>query len=316
LSKFILAAALAATLLGAGVAASQTKSIKFVVPYPAGGNTDIMARILAEQIGRTQGATIVVENRPGAVSIVGTEAVARATPDGNTLLISTPPLIINPHLRTVSYDALSSFEPICYLAREPMLIVVNSTSPYRTFADLLGAARARPAQLTLAAVGPASTFHLTFELLKRAANIDMTFVPYPGSGPATNALLGEHITSVFGTYAAVAQQLNSGRLRALATASRTRIEPLPDVPTFAELGYDIDADTWSGVVAPAKTPQEAISQLVGWFRAALQMPAVRANLVVQGLYPVDMCGADFGVFLRHRYDEFGRIIREANIKGE
>ena len=299
-----------------GAWSQTTRTIKMVVPFPPGGNTDLLARLLAEQIGRVQGATIVVENRPGAGTIIGTEAVARATPDGNTLLITTPPFIINPHLRAVNYDALTSFEPICYLAREPMFIVVNSASPYRTLPELFNAARARPAQLTLASVGPASTFHIIFEKLKRAANINMTFVPYPGTGQAMNALLGEHVTSVFATYAVVAQQLNAGKIRALATASNTRIEPLPNVATISEYYKDIEADTWGALAAPAKTPKDTVSQLVGWFAAALQVPEVRAKLVLQGFYPVDMCGADFSAFLQKRYEEFGRVIREANIKAE
>jgi tripartite-type tricarboxylate transporter receptor subunit TctC len=297
---------------------SQTpRTVKVVVPFPPGGNTDILARSLAEQIGGTQRATIVVENRPGAASVIGTEVVARAAPDGSTVLLNAPPFVINPHLRTVNYDALTSFEPICYLAREPLVIVVNSASPYHTLADLLSGARGRPGRLTLASIGPASTFHITFEKLKRDAKVDMTFVPYPGASPAVNALLGEHVTSVFTTYAAVAEQLKAGKLRAIVTASRDRIEPLPNVPTISESGYkEIDADAWSGLVAPAKTPKETVSQLADWFGAALQSPEVRAKLVIQRFYPVEMRGADFSAYIKKQHEEFGRVIREANIKAE
>jgi len=154
-------------------------------------------------------------------------------------------------------------------------------------------------------------------MLKRAAKVDITFVPYPGGAPAVNALLGEHVTSVFETYPTVKEQLNAGKLRPLATASRTRIEALREVPTVAESGYtDYKVDEWFGMLAPAKTPKETVSQLAGRFTAAMQAPEVKANLAVLGLYPVGMCGAEFAALLRNQYDDFGRIIREANIKAE
>ena len=219
---------------------------------------------------------------------------------------------MNPHLRKVNYDPVTSFEPICYLVNAPTVIVVNSASPYRTLADLLDAARARPGDLTLAGSG---LFYIAFEMLKRAANLNMTFVPYPGGAPAVTALLGEHVTSMFTDYPTLAEQLKAGKLRALATGSRTRAEALPDVPTVAESGYkDYDMEQWFGVSAPAKTPKERVSQLVGWFTAALRVPEVKAKLAVQGLYPVGICGADFGAFVRKQYDDYGRVIREANIK--
>jgi tripartite-type tricarboxylate transporter receptor subunit TctC len=199
----------------------------------------------------------------------------------------------------------------------PTIVVVNSGSRYRTFAELLETARARPGQLTLASIGPGSPYHLSFEILKRSAKVDMTFVPYPGNAPAINALLGNHVTSMFGTYPDVAEQLKGGSLRALAVASPTQIEALPDVPTIAEAGYkDYEVEVWFGLVAPAKTPQTTVSLLAGWFTAAMQVPEIKAKLAMQGLYPVGMCGADFGAFLRKQYDDYGLIIREAHIKAE
>jgi tripartite-type tricarboxylate transporter receptor subunit TctC len=295
----------------------QTRTLKIVVASSPGGVNEIMARLLAEQIGRVQGPTVVVENRPGAGEAIGTEAVARAAPDGNTVLIAANPFLINPQMRKAGYDPLSSFEPICHLVSSPTIIVVNSSSSYRTLGDLIEAARARPGELTLASVGPGSPFHLGFEVLKRAAKIDMTFVPYPGNAPSVNALLGGHVTSMFGTYPNVAEQLRAGQLRALAVATRSRIEPLPEVPTVAESGYkDYEVDAWFGVFAPAKTPAETLSQLAGWFTAALALPEVKARLAVQGLYPVGACGADFGARLRKQYEEYGRIIKDARISGE
>jgi tripartite-type tricarboxylate transporter receptor subunit TctC len=197
----------------------------------------------------------------------------------------------------------------------PTIIAVNSASPYRTLADLINAARAKPGELTLAGT-PSGEYRLAFEMLKRAAKVDITYVPYPGA-PMVNALLGEHVTSVFMTYSTLSEQLKAGTLRALATGSPTRIEPLPELPTVAESGYkESEADQWYSLYAPAKTPTQAISRLAGWFTAALQAPQIKAKLAGQGLYPAAMCGAEFGAFLRKQYDDYGRLIREANIKEE
>jgi tripartite-type tricarboxylate transporter receptor subunit TctC len=311
-------AAMSLVALPTQPARSQTtRTIKIVVAVPPGGAADIVARLLAEQIGRTQGQSMVIENRPGAANIIGTEAVSRAAPDGNTLLLITPAFVINPHLRRLNYDTLTSFEPICYLVRTPTVIGVNSASPYRTLADLMNAARAKPGELTLAAAGPATLVQIAFEKLKRAANVNLTFVPYPGGASVVTALLGEHVTSAFSDYPGAAEHLKAGKLRALAIAARTRIEVLPDVPTVAESGYkDSEADLWYGVAAPTKTPKETVSQLAGWFTAALQVADVKAKLAVQGFYPVGMCGAEFGAYVRKQHDEFGRVIRESNIRAE
>jgi tripartite-type tricarboxylate transporter receptor subunit TctC len=154
-------------------------------------------------------------------------------------------------------------------------------------------------------------------MLKRAAQVDMTYVPYPGGAPVLNAQLGEHVTSALATYSTSAEQLRAGKLRPLAAATRTRIEPLPDTPTVAESGFTgYEVDFWLGLFAPAQTPKAIVSELAGWFGAALQSPEVKAKLVGQGLYPVGACGADFAALLRKQYDDYGRIIREAKIKAE
>jgi tripartite-type tricarboxylate transporter receptor subunit TctC len=316
LRNLIPAAAIFFTLFSQG-AWSQTRAIKLIVPSAAGGGADILARLLADQMSRSQGLSIVVENRPGAGNIIGTEAASRAAPDGNTLLINTPDFVINPQMRTAGYDALTSFVPICYLARSPQLLVVNSSSPYRTLADLLDAARAKPGELSLASAGPASAPHLAFETLKRAAGVNMIYVPYQGSGPAVNALLGGHVTSVMASYPNVVEQVRTGTLRALATASPTRIPELPDVPTIADSGFkDYESDIWFGVMAPAKTSNETVSQLAGWFTAALDAPEVKSKFPSQGLFAVGTCGADFGAFIRKQYDDAARAIREGNIKAQ
>jgi tripartite-type tricarboxylate transporter receptor subunit TctC len=317
LASFAILAVLIYAATGPDARAQTARIIRLVVASAPGGVNDILARLLAEEIGQAQGVTIVIDNRPGAGEAIGTESVARAVPDGNTVLIAAAPFLINPQMRKLNYHPLTSFEPICHLVSSPTLIVVNGTSPYRTLADLIEAARARPGALTLASIGPGSPFSLGFEMLKLAAKVDMIFVPYPGNAPAVNALLGGHVTAMFGTYPNVAEHLKAGTLRALAAGARTRMEPLPDLPTVAESGYkDYEVDAWFSAFAPAKTPQETIAQLARWFTAALAAPEMRAKLVAQGLYPVGLCGAEFAAQLRRQYEEYGRIIRDANLRAE
>ncbi len=310
-------AAAVLVILASQAATSETRIIKIIVPVPPGGAGDILARQLAEQVGRAHGPSVIIENRSGAGTIIGTDAVAHAAPDGNTLLMNAPYLLIGPQVRKVNYDPLTGFEPICYLVSSPGIIVVNGASPYRTLADFLDAARKKPGELTLASVGPATAQHLGFERLKRAANVDITYVPFGGGAPAINALLGNHVTAVFAEYAPLAAHIKAGTLRALATTSPSRIEPLPNLPTVAESGYkDYEVDLWWSLFAPAKTPKDTVKQLADWFTAALRAPEVKAKLVTQGFSPVGMCGADFAALLRKQYDDYGRIIRASNIKTE
>ena len=310
--------AMSVALLSGHEAQSQTsRTIKFVVPFAPGGGVDILTRLTAEQIGRTHGQTIVVENRPGAGTIIGTEAVARAAPDGNTVLFVANSFVINPNLKKLNYDPLTSFEPICNLTLTPNVVAVHAASPYRTLGDLVNAARAKPGELTMGVNGPATSQHFGFELLKRAANVNITYIPFPGGSPAVTALLGQHVTSIYSSYASAAEQLKAGTLRALAVASRNRIEPRPDIPTVTEAGYnDAVEEAWFGTVAPARSPKETIAQLAAWFAAAIHAPEIKAKLAAQELYPIGVCGAEFAVHLRQQYDAYGRIIREANIKAE
>jgi tripartite-type tricarboxylate transporter receptor subunit TctC len=294
-----------------------TGPIRIVVPFPPGGPTDILVRLLADQVARTQGPALVIENRPGASGAIGTEAVSRAAPDGRTLLVTSNAFVIDPHLHKVGYDPLTSFDPICDLAETPMLLVVNGSSPYRSPADLVAAARARPGELTLGGTGPATSVQIAFEKLKRAADADITFVPYPGAAPAVTAVLGAHVTSALVPYVVVAEHLQAGNLRALAVAARQRTEALPDLPTIAEVGYaGVESELWNGLVAPARTPKETLSQLIGWFSAALRAPEIRAKLIFQGQFPVGICGNEFAVLIREQYEENGRVIRAAGMKAE
>jgi len=307
----------ALTLFVHNSAWSQARVVKLVVPYPGGGLNESMFRVVADQIRRLGGPAFVIEARPGAGTMIGTEAVSRAAPDGNTVLIVANSFIINSHVRKLTYDPLSSFEPICFLWRSPNIFAVNAASPYHTLNDLLTAARSKPGELTMAATGPATGTHIAFEQLKRAANVDLIFVPFNGAGPAVNALLGDHVASALADYGLLGEHLRSGKLRALATTGLTRIGSLPELPTVAESGFkDYDQNIWYGLVAPAKTPKEKVAQFEDWLTSALKDPGVREKLLGVGLYPVGTCGADFATHLRKQYEDYGRTIREANIKAE
>jgi tripartite-type tricarboxylate transporter receptor subunit TctC len=284
------------------------------VPFAPGGAASVLARLLADEIIRTPGVTTVVENRPGAGTVIGVEAVARAAPDGNTLLLTNTAVLINPHLRKQSYDPLTAFEPICNVANAPVFMAVNSASPYHTLADFVAAARAKPGELTMASL-TASGGHIAFEEFKRKANVDITFVPFAGAATSVTALLGGHVTAMLDNIATMSEHINSGKLRALATLSPARVEGLENIPTLAESGYN-DYVGWFGLYAPAKVPNATISQLVGWATAAMQAPDAKRKLEPLGLYPTKMCGADFATYVRQQSEEFGRIIREANIKAE
>jgi tripartite-type tricarboxylate transporter receptor subunit TctC len=307
-----------ALVLLAGGARSQTgRVIKLVVPVPAGASTDFVGRLMADQVSQLHGVTVVVENRPGASGMIGTEAVSRAAPDGNTLLMTANTYLIDAQTRKASYHPVESFEPICFLVASPAVLVVNAASPYRTLDDLIAAARARPGELSMASVGPGTTFQMGFATITAAAKVSMTFVPYAGSAPAVNAVLGQHVTSAFAGYAVVSEQLKAGLLRALAVATLRRADPLPEVPTFDESGFkNLEVDNWFGVIAPARTPKETLAELARWLTAALEVPAVKAKLAAQGLYPVGMCGAEFAGFVRKRFDEYGEAIRATNLKAQ
>jgi tripartite-type tricarboxylate transporter receptor subunit TctC len=302
-------------LCGYEASAESARTIRLIVPVPPGASTDFVARLMAEYISRTYGVTLVVENRPGASGMIGTESVARAAPDGNTLLMTANTYLLDAQTRKANYHPVTDFAPICFLVHSPAVLVVSSALPYRTLADLFNAARAKPGELSMASVGPGSTFQMGFGMFTKAANINMIFVPFPGSAPAVNAALGSHVTSAFSGYAVVSEHVKAGTLRALAVATLKRIDPLPDVPTFDESGFkNLEVDNWFGVIAPEKTPKEMLTQLSGWFATAIQAPDVKAKLAIQGLYPVGMCGDEFGAFVRKRYDDYGEAIRASGVK--
>ncbi|HUI98128.1 MAG TPA: tripartite tricarboxylate transporter substrate binding protein [Xanthobacteraceae bacterium] len=316
-TRLLVAAGLALLAFSATALAQGGRTIRAIVPYPPGGSADVLMRILAQQVNETAGTNIVIENRPGAGTVIATEFVSRAPADGNTVLVMSNSFVINAHMRKLAYDPLTSFSPVCDLVSSPNLIVVDAASPYRTLADLVAASRQKPGALTMASVGPATTQHIGFEQLKLVTKAAMTYVPFPGGAPAINALLGDHVTAVYGNYSEVVEQLKAGKLRALVATGAKRMALMPDLPTVAELGYPgYDVEVWLGTVVPAGTPTEAITQLQTWFTDAMKVPAVRDKLVALGLYPAGICGADFSALIRRKNDEYAKIMQEAGIKGE
>ena len=316
--KFLTLGALGFVLAGAfGSPAwpAAGRAVKIIIPYPPGGAADVLARILAEQIGKANGQTMIVENHPGGGASIAYELAARAAPDGNTIVVASNSVVINPLLRKTNYDPVTSYEPVCNLVSSPMIFVVNSASPYKTIGDLIAAAHAKPDAISLAALGPATTQHIAVEQFKRATKSAMLFVPYPGGAPTVTALLGQHVDSALVNYSEAVEQLKAGKLRALATASSQRIKLLPDVPTVAESGYPgYESEVWLGLLAPAGTPAERIAELTGWFAAAVKAPEVEAKLLTLGLYPAPLCGKDFAAFIQHKQNEYQGIVREADIK--
>jgi tripartite-type tricarboxylate transporter receptor subunit TctC len=302
----------AAPALAQGLAG---KTVRIVVPYAAGGTGDLVARVVGQEVTQKTGQSIVVEDRPGASAIVGTEFVARATPDGTTILLVENPFILSAILFPGHYDVLSNFEPLCYIAATPAVLAVSSQSDIHTLADFLKRAQSKPGAVSYGSTGPASIVHIAGELLKRDAKVDMTYVPYPGSPPAMNATLSGTITAVVANYSDLKGQIDAGALRPIAVPAKKRVPALPNVPTLAENGFtDLDAAVWFGFVAPAKTPKETLAQLSQYISDAVKTPAVADRLKSQGMFINLFCGTEFGNFLADQKTTYTKLTREFEIK--
>lgn len=317
LGNALAATAIAVTLSMTSAAAQGQRQIKVIVPFPAGGGGDVIMRMVTEKWSQMHGIAAVVENRPGAATVLGVEAASRAPADGNNLGMVANSFIIHPNFKKLSYDPLKSFEPVCLLANSPQVIVVNSSSPYKSLKEWLDAARAKPGELSHASVGPASPQHIAFEQLMLMAKTKITFVPFNGNTPALNQLLGNHVGSVMSNYSEAAELVKSGKLRALGVASAKRVEGWPDVPTVAEQGFPDNAvEAWYGVVAPAGTPKDKVAELAKWCGEAMQAADLKPKWEAQGLTPVGSTADAFAAHLRKQSEEYARVIKEAGIKGE
>ena len=304
--------ALALTLSGYG-AWPQPRTIKIVVPYTPGSGPDITSRLMSEHISRAHGVNMVVENRPGAGTVIGTEAAARAAPDGSTVVMVANSFVINPAVGRGNYTVQGSFEPVCQLAATPMVLVVQSSSSIKTLKDLVDEAKA--GKVVFASGGPASSLHIAIEVLKIAQKLNSSYVPYGGTAPAINALMGGHVTAVWADFPTVVNQIKAGTLRPIVITSSGPIDELPGVPTLNSTGIaKHEADIFYGVMAPAKTPPEVLAQLAGWFETAMKAPEIKPKLAQQGLFPAVKCGAAFGTFMKNLIDDYTRIVKEAGIK--
>jgi tripartite-type tricarboxylate transporter receptor subunit TctC len=293
-----------------------SKPVRIVVPFNAGGGLDILARTLAPPMSRALGQNVLVDNRPGAGTVIGTELVARAPADGYTLLLMANSFTINPAVRSkLPYDTLKDFAAVARLATTPSVFSVHPSVPARTLKELVALARARPGQLMYASGGSGTQQHLASEMLKAAARIDIVHVPYTGGAQAITAVMGGHASILITIITASAPHVASGKLRALAVTSLERAELLKDVPTVAESGFPgYESVTWFGVVAPAATPKPAISRLSSALARAIQQ--VKDSLDKQGLSPGVMDAEQFAAFVRAELQKNGKVARHAKMRAD
>jgi tripartite-type tricarboxylate transporter receptor subunit TctC len=293
------------------------RPVKIVVPFPPGGPTDVVGRLVATKLGEAFNASFVVENRAGAGGTVGSEAVAQSAPDGYTLLYgSTSTLAMAPSLyRKLGYDPRTSFAPVGLVSIGPLLVAVNAQVPAQTLAQLIALAKDKPGTLNYASAGNATPPHLAAELFKSLAGVDMTHVPYKGGAPALNAVAGGEAQVIFEGIVTLSPQIRAGRLRALAVTAPARDPALPDVPTVAEAGLAaFQVQFWSGLVAPAGTPAEVVARLNEALRRALAGADMRDTLARQGLAPAGNSPAEFARFIDTEIARWERAVKASSAK--
>ncbi len=315
ISAFLVSAALLAPF-ASDAQPYPSRPIKIVVPYAAGGAVDIVARSIAQPLAEALKQSVIVDNRPGASANIGMEMVAKAAPDGYTLLMASNGIATNmalfPHL---AFDGQRDFAPIAKIGYAPLVIVVPASSPAKSLKDLLAMARAEPGKLTYASAGNGSSGHLAGELLKSSAKIDVLHVPYKGGAPAITDLLGERISFMPINPVEVIAHIRAGRLRALAVASDKRFPLLPDVPTASEAGLPgYEAVVWWGLVAPAKTPVEIVRQLNTETNAALASPAISSKLAELGVVVTPGTSDQFAAFVKAQTELWSGVIKSAGIQ--
>ena len=293
-----------------------SRPVRFIVPYPPGGPTDIMGRIIAQAVQGPLGQPFVVENRAGANGLIGSEQAARAAPDGSTFLVNASAHVIVPHLTpNMPIDVLADFAPVTNIAAVPLWLVVNPALPVRSVADFIAYARANPGRIAYASSSQGGAPHLAGELFKLMTGTDLVHVPYRGSGPAGQDLIAGTVQAMFDSVPASAGAVRDGRLRALAVTTRNRIAPFPDLPTIAEAGvpgYEIS--TWYGIWAPARTPPAIIARMQQAVATAARNPETRARFDALGAEPVADGPEDYARFVRAEFDRWGKLVRDARIK--
>ncbi|MCA0239972.1 MAG: tripartite tricarboxylate transporter substrate binding protein [Proteobacteria bacterium] len=318
--KPLIVTALAAAFAFPAAALAQTfptKPITIVVPYPAGGTTDTLARVMAEPLGKLLGQSVVVDNKPGASAIVGTKAVANAAPDGHTLLMPNNALAITPHVSKDAGWTIKDFAPISMVSLQPMVLITNPTLPVQTVAQLIDYAKANPGKIDYATAGPASFGHLATELFMRQAGIQMTHIPYKGTAPIAQALLtGEVKLLLSTTTSQMNQYVKEGRLRMIGVASAEPSPLAPGAEPIMKTLKDYQAEVWFGLLAPAGTPKAVVAKLNEAIVKVLQMAEVRARFESTGAAPAPSTPEQFAARIADENASWSKVVREANIKTE
>lgn len=309
------AIALSALAAPARAADFPARPIRMIVPFAPGGGTDISARILAEGLGKALAQTVVVDNRPGAGSTLGTDIAARTTPDGYTLLLGNISMAFNAALyKKLAYNVIRDFAPISLATEQPNILVAHPTLPARTLPDFVKLARSQPGKFTYGSAGQGSGTHLAMELLLMSQKMDLIHVPFKGTGPALSALLGNQISVFFSTYASALPHVKAGRLRAYAVTSAKRTRTLPEVATVAEQGVPgYEYSTWYGLLAPAGTPASSVGILSKATLQALNSPEIRERYNAQGMDVVPSSPAEFTKLIKSETDKWEAVVKAAKI---
>jgi len=313
------AACLAAVIAGgAAWAGYPDKPVRMVVPFPPGGGTDVVARSIALKLGEQWGQSVIVDTRPGAATMIGTEILAHSVPDGYTLGFVSMTHAINVSIyRKLPYDPVADFAPVILAAAAPNVLVVNPSVGAKTVADLVQIAKARPGKLNFPSSGNGGVSHLSAEMFRYAAGIDITHVPYRGAGPALTALLAGEMQLMMATTPVALPQMKAGRLVALAITSRQRSPLAPELPTIAESGYPgFEADTWYGMLAPAKVPAPLVAQMNEAVTKMLAQPDFKERLAHEGAQPAGGTPAQFAAYIKSDIDRWAKIVRMAKVKVE
>jgi tripartite-type tricarboxylate transporter receptor subunit TctC len=319
--KFLRLAAGAATLPAvsrfAWAQAYPTQPVRWIVPFPPGGPSDILARLMGQSLSERLGQPFVIENRPGAGSNIGTEAVVKAPADGHTLLLATAANAINATLYDkLSFNFMRDIAPVAGLIRGPNVVVVNASFPAKTVPEFIAYAKANPGKLNMASPGNGTTPHVAGELFKMMAGVNLVHVPYRGAAPALTDLLGGQVQVMFGTMPSSIDYIRDGKLRALAVTGATRSEELPDIPTVGEFVPGYESSTFYGVGAPQNTPAEIIDKLNKQINAGLADPKIKARLASLGGTALAGSPADFGKLIADETEKWAKVIRAANIKSD
>ncbi len=291
--------------------------IRLVVPFPPGSGTDIVGRLLAQEVSNAWSQPVVVDNRPGASTIVGTDIVAKSPPDGYTMVMASNNHAMNPSLFTnkLPFDSLKDFEAVAQVAILPFVLVVNPQLPVKNLEELLALARRKPHEITYASTGNGTPPHVAGEMLKRAANVDLVHIPYKGSAAAVADVVSGQVSMMFVNVPSAISLVRTGKLRALAVGTSKRIDMMPELPTMSELGFSgFDVSLWMGLLVPAGTPAAIVDKLSGEIARILNEPRMRAKMGEQGAEPAYRSPAAFSAFLAEETKRFGKIVSDIELR--